>query len=138
MIRRLVPLLLLLSAPCFADCTVEDVLNQIRPGSQYTLYNHDPATLIWSSTDSVKPTIAEINAGLLDCPNQQNVGQRNSAVNELLNGTTDRDKLNRAILLAILDQMNVIRSKLVPPLPAITIPQAKQAVQDKLNTGAAD
>src|SRR6267143_4156074 len=37
----------------------------------------------------------------------------------------------RALLLTLLDQLNVIRSKLIPPLSAITPAQAVQAVRDK-------
>lgn len=40
----------------------------------------------------------------------------------------------KAIILALIDQLNVIRSKLAPPLAAITVAQAIQAVRDKAGT----
>jgi hypothetical protein len=40
----------------------------------------------------------------------------------------------RALLLALIDQLNVLRSKLSPPLGAITPAQALQAVRDKAAT----
>ena len=40
----------------------------------------------------------------------------------------------KAILLALIDQLNVIRSKLAPPLGAITPAQAIQAARDKAAT----
>lgn len=40
----------------------------------------------------------------------------------------------RALLLALIDQLNVIRSKLTPALPAITPAQALQAARDKAAT----
>lgn len=40
----------------------------------------------------------------------------------------------KAVVLAIIDALNVIRSKLSPPLPAITPAAAVQAVRDKAAT----
>lgn len=40
----------------------------------------------------------------------------------------------KALALALIDQLNVIRSKLAPPLGAITPAQALQAVRDKAGT----
>jgi len=37
----------------------------------------------------------------------------------------------RALVLALVDALNVVRSKLSPPLPAITPAQAIQAIRDK-------
>lgn len=40
----------------------------------------------------------------------------------------------KAIVLTILDQFNLVRSKLVPPLPPITVAQMIQAIRDKAGT----
>lgn len=47
-------------------------------------------------------------------------------------------KLLRAILLALLDQLNTIRAALPKPLAPITPTQARNAVKAKLNDGSAD
>jgi hypothetical protein len=47
-------------------------------------------------------------------------------------------RLLRAVLLALLDQLNVIRAALVPPLPPVTVAQALTAVRAKANSAAAD
>jgi hypothetical protein len=48
------------------------------------------------------------------------------------------NKLLRAALLALLDEVNLIRGALVPVLPARTIVQVRTAVLNKLSSGAAD
>lgn len=63
---------------------------------------------------------------------------RTAAITELLTGTTDEAKLNRAILLVILDEVNVIRALLPGPPAARTVAQLKTAIQNKLNAGTAD
>lgn len=40
----------------------------------------------------------------------------------------------KAIVLSILDQFNVVRSKLTPPLPAITVQQMMQGIREKAGT----
>lgn len=133
--KRLLFAITLLASHGYAACTVSDVLPQIRPGEEWTLRNNDPSTLVWISP-TVPPTLAEINAGLADCPNQTNLKQRSDALNELLTGTSDRDKLNRGILLTILDQVNILRTN--AGLSTITSAQVKTAVQQKINSGSAD
>lgn len=44
----------------------------------------------------------------------------------------------RAIVEVLVDQLNAIRAALVPPLAAITLAQAKSAIQSKINAGSAD
>ena len=56
----------------------------------------------------------------------------------VITGPDAVSELQRAILLTILDQINTIRAALPTPLSAITPAQAKTAVQNKLNSGAAD
>lgn len=63
---------------------------------------------------------------------------RAQALAQFLTSTAPSDKLLRAVLLVILDEVNVIRA-----LPALaqtprTVNQFKSAVQTKLNSGAAD
>lgn len=63
---------------------------------------------------------------------------RASAISNFLNDPSATSKLERAILLVILDEINVIRGLLSPVQPARTVAQLKTAVQNKLNSGAAD
>lgn len=64
--------------------------------------------------------------------------ERAGAIGELLTGTQPLTKLERAILLVILDEVNVIRALLPGPPAPRTITQFKNAVQAKINAGAAD
>lgn len=63
---------------------------------------------------------------------------RSQAIDSLLTDPTGNSKFVRAILLTILDEINVIRALLPGPPAARTILQLKNAVQSKINTGAAD
>lgn len=73
------------------------------------------------------PTPAQILADL-----------RNSAGTELATDTSGNAKLIRAVFLVELDEINLIRSLLVPAQSARTIQQFKTAVQNKITSGAAD
>lgn len=129
-------LILFLPAISFADpCDVSSVLTQIRPGEQWSMTNNDPSTLVWLSTTTA-PTSTEIQNGIANCPNAINLGQRNTALVDLISGSSDRDKLERAILLTILDQINTLRA--ADNLSTVTVQQAKTAVQNKITSGSAD
>lgn len=75
----------------------------------------------------IPPTAAQILAA-----------ERTQAIGELTSGTQPLTKLQRAILLVILDEINVIRGLLVPSQIARTAVQFRNAVQAKINSGAAD
>lgn len=62
--------------------------------------------------------------------------ERATAVTELLNDTSGNAKFIRAVLLVILDEINVIRAQL--SLTARTVAQLKTAIQSKINSGSAD
>ncbi len=55
-----------------------------------------------------------------------------------LGGIEANSELTRAVLLTILDQINVIRAALPTPLSPITPTQAKNAIGAKIDSGAAD
>jgi hypothetical protein len=63
---------------------------------------------------------------------------RTDAVSRFVNDPSPDTKLLRAILLAILDEVNVIRGLLVPAQAPRTAAQFRTAVQNKLTSGAAD
>lgn len=63
---------------------------------------------------------------------------RSQALDELNAGIQPPDKVQRAVYLVTLDEINLIRSLLVPAQPARTVTQFKNAVQSKINSGAAD
>jgi hypothetical protein len=59
----------------------------------------------------------------------------NATAQSLAQARVDKWPLElEGLLLTLLDQINVIRSKLSPPLSAITPAQALQAVKDKIST----
>jgi len=64
--------------------------------------------------------------------------ERAAAITELLSDTSPNAKFIRAVLLVILDEINVIRALLPGPPAARTIAQLKTAVQNKINAGTAD
>ncbi len=71
-------------------------------------------------------------------PEQITASLRLSAIDELLNGTQPLTKVERASYLVILDEINLIRSLLVPSQSPRTITQFKTAVQNKITSGTAD
>jgi hypothetical protein len=60
------------------------------------------------------------------------------AVATATTGTDPLSTLQRAVLLALLDQLNIVRAALPTPLGAITPAQARAAIAAKINTNAAD
>lgn len=110
-----------------------DILGAIRPGSQWTLFNG--AITAWLDTGTAQPTDAEIQAQVPNLPTIRLGNIRNQAV-ALASDPSPDNKLIRAVLLTILDQINVLRAQL--SLSQITVPQAKAAVSAKINSGAAD
>lgn len=75
----------------------------------------------------VPPTPAQILAFL-----------RSGALDNLNTSPDSVSKLQRAILMVILDEINVIRALLPGPPAQRTIAQMKTAIQNKINAGAAD
>lgn len=79
-------------------------------------------------------TIAPALPGLT--PTQVNDALRSWALTDLLTSKDSKAVLMRAILLVVLDEVNVIRTQL--GLQARTAAQFRTAVQNKINSGAAD
>lgn len=48
----------------FASCDVDEVLQTIRPGSEWTLKDK---SLVWQDATTVKPTLTEIQTAMNDC-----------------------------------------------------------------------
>ncbi len=124
-------------------CSLTDALQMIRPGAEWTLSGETYAGLNWIDTVQSKPMLQEIATAQTACLAAQTpagilAGERASAISELNTGTQPLTKLERAILLVTLDEVNLIRSLLVPAQPPRTITQFKNAVQTKINSGAAD
>ena len=72
------------------------------------------------------PTQAELNQ------------QAREAAKALIDSAEPTDRRFRALLLVMLDEINLIRSKLVPALPPRTPVQLKAAIRAKLDAGQAD
>src|SRR3954469_10785963 len=64
--------------------------------------------------------------------------QRVGAVTQMNADASANSKFIRAVLLVILDEVNVIRGNFAPALAARTPAQLKTAIQNKINSGAAD
>jgi hypothetical protein len=67
---------------------------------------------------------------------ETNATLRNQAINLLSNDIGANPKFVRAVLLVLLDEINVLRTAL--SLAQRTVAQAKTAVQNKINSGSAD
>lgn len=158
-LRSLV-VLVALSSTCYGDtCTVASALVALRPTAEWTMKSNDLSTLVWNSPQTI-PTAQEVQAYINDCPNQTNLKQRIDAISTLLNAQDERAKLERAVLLTIIDENNVTRQWItgfkaavaaaasladlktrvaaLPDMPDRTVQQAKTAVQNKINSGASD
>lgn len=71
-------------------------------------------------------------------PAELTASLRATAIDDLNTDPQPGSKLQRAVLLVTLDEINVIRGLLVPAQNPRTIAQFKNAVQSKINSGAAD
>lgn len=86
-----------------------------------------PTYVIKKATDWTAPQIAAAQNALDTAPA--------STPQLTAQAWVDAMPLNeKALILTLLDQVNLIRSKLSPPLPAITPAQVLQAVRDKAGT----
>lgn len=65
-------------------------------------------------------------------------GSRTDAIALLLNSNASDAKFIRAVLLVILDEINVIRALLPGPPASRTVAQMRTAIQSKINSGVAD
>ena len=63
---------------------------------------------------------------------------RVQASSATISGLDGISELQRAVMLTVLDQINILRAGLPTPLSPITVLQVKTAVQNKINSGAAD
>ena len=141
--KRLLALLLIPSV-AFSDIGVVRFRNGHAEGKEIFYYTSDPVQLQTLSLDQRTAADPSVTFQLFVLPDPafdnfivpDTTISRNQAINSLVNGTTDRDKLERAILLTILDQLNVLGSKV--GIANITPQQAKTAVQNKINSGASD
>ncbi len=61
-----------------------------------------------------------------------------SAIDTFLNSSAPQAKIMRAIVLVMLDQVNTCRAGLTTPLPPGTPAQLRTAIQNKLQSGAAN
>lgn len=86
----------------------------------------------WTAQESDKPTFEA--AVIVVDPSLS----RNDAVTNLVTGTGADAKLMRAILLVILDEINTIRQLPSLAQASRTVNQLRTAVQNKINSGAAD
>lgn len=117
------------------------VLKIIRPNAQYSFDTAADGiihTIHWLDTVQIEPTPAEITAALPQVPAALIANLRTSAVNSLISDTSPNSKFIRAVLLTILDEINVIRALLPGPPAPRTVAQLRNAVQAKINAGTAD
>jgi hypothetical protein len=113
-----------LADPATLQANVRAALNDQTVGiSAFDASHYDvDKDALWSPAD-----IAACQSAIDACPAQ--------TPQSLVKAYLDNQSLvDRAKDLANLDQFNLIRSKLVPPLPAITPAQALNAVKAKVDT----
>ena len=160
--RKFLAVILLASSSAWGACSVEGIFNALRPGASYIVHAGDYDGVEWTDPVQAKPSLEEFNLSLAACiqatiptPEQQ----RQEAL-VLFSSTAGQQKLIRAILLVLLDENNVTRQWItsfkvavaaatsladlkarvaaLPNMPDRTVLQAKNAVQDKLNSGSSD
>lgn len=136
----LLPVLMMTSIVHADSCDTSSLLQQIRPGASW---NVSGTTITWLDNVQVQPTPTEMQTALTACqaaltPSGILSAQRTGAVNELTNDPTANAKFIRAVFLVELDEINLIRSLLVPSQTPRTVAQFKTAVQNKINSGSAD
>lgn len=113
---------------------------QLRPGTAWNLRGSVLEQADDGTPRVTVPTLAELQP-VMDSdttPAFILAAQRTDAITQLSTDPSGISKLNRAILLTLLDQLNTIRAALPIPLSAITPAQARAAVQAKINSGVAD
>ena len=64
--------------------------------------------------------------------------QRTVAKAVITSLSTPCSKSLRAVLLLLLDELNLLRAAVVPPLPARTMTQLRNAIGTKIDSGGAD
>lgn len=139
--RKLIFLLLIPSLGWGAmPCETPELLQKIRPGAIWIVRDQ---TIEWLDAVQVQPTALELQTAKTDClatltPAGILAGQRAAAITQLNIDPSGNAKVIRAVFLVTLDEVNLIRSLLVPAQPARTMTQFRTAVQNKINSGAAD
>lgn len=124
---------------------IPQVLDRLRPGQDWgpcsqTHSTYTDLARTWRGTDPV-PTLQEMEAAWVqiqaEAPGKLAVARRTEA-RAILADLEGRGAILRAVALAMLDEINLIRARLVPPLQPRTASQIMAAVQLKLDSGAAD
>lgn len=133
------------------------VLSFLRPNSQWNLRGTE---IEWLDSNNPKPTDIEIQAAVANLPASINLDQRNGAISQFVSDHSPMAKVERAILLTIKDEINILRQRDVDravdvaaatsladlkvrwaarsALDPRTIQQAKTSVENKINTGEPD
>jgi len=154
-----------LPAMALANCGVIDVLQDIRPGAQWSMTGTSYSSLNWIDETQTKPTLAEVQAAQSACqtaltPSGLLAKQRATAISEFQSATDAGVKRDRAIMLILLDELNILRQRdrdrsadvaAATSLADLktrwagrssltdrTVDQAKTAFQAKIDSGAAD
>ena len=77
-------LLMFIASTAFGDCTPMDVLQQIRPGAEWSITGNTYNGLIWLDQVQTKPTLQEVQDAMTTC--QANVlSLRQQAQNDIFN-----------------------------------------------------
>ena len=69
---------------------------------------------------------------------QFNTMQRRLGAKNHFNDSRENSMVLKSILLVMVDEINLIRNKLVPVLPARTFVQVKTAIENKIDSGSVD
>lgn len=124
---------------------IPQVLDRLRPGQDWgpcatSFSAYADLARTWRGTDPV-PTLQEMqDAWTLiqaEAPGKLATARRTEAKTIILDQES-RGAVLRAIALVMMDEINLIRAKLTPPLPLRTASQIKTAIQNKLDSGGAD
>lgn len=97
-----------------------------------------PVITYWNPALGAQPTQAQLDTVTQADIDNAAALRLYSRAKALITADDEVSKKDKAVLLVILDEINLIRSKLSPVLPPRTITQLRNAVANKIDTGAAN
>lgn len=138
---------------------IPTILSLIRPGEIWRLAGTTYADLEWLDV-TVKPTLAEIQSADANFIALKAPKDRDAAIIQLNADTSPNSKFIRAIMLILVDEINLLREQFealkaantaastyaglksgiqgLPAMPDRTPAQARNAIQNKISNGSAD
>lgn len=109
------------------SATLESAVGGALPGQAVEITPYVHQVKVGKTTDWLAGEITAVQAAIEASPDGSTLQTNQAGIDSL-------SIIQRAIILALIDQLNVIRSKLPIPLGAITPAQALAAIRTKIGT----